>query len=374
MSSSLQVSTVRSEDPSIDNSQVIDPASPRISAYLSPPRKEPKSSLPALHEQSTECTQSASDDSVFDNVEDTRHTQQSVTGRAGGAYADNSTRHAHNDPTRHISNLGGPYPTRGRATNSQHFPPGTSRLEHSHSTSTSALVDDTATPSKQATNQQGARSSEAAASQATMQQNDTSSSNNKNQRGSIEESLGIDYARFEDEPEEMAAWVIHAALIGFFSLVCLSLILSFVVIQSYGFLTLVFLGFLIGFCIGLAIFVDRTILQKNEKLKPIRNKIASAVTTAKDVIREEISLFKKEWREFHLLLTNGEDDMDGANGEADKDDAYVNVDTTTTVPKKKKKSVIFKMAKPFLGVKKKLFKRKRKQEKTNQSSAAVELV
>lgn len=236
-----------------------------------------------------------------------------------------------------------------------------------HSTTAAVPVVETAEPSQQ-TSQQQASASEASL-QMTMQENRSSS--NKNQRGSIEETLGIDYARFDDEPEEMTAWVIHAALIGFFCLVCISLILAFVVIRSYGFLTLVFLGFLIGFCIGLAIFVDRTILQKNEKLKPIRNKIASAVTTAKHAIHEEINLFKNEWREF-LLLTNGEkeDDMGSANA---------NTDTgTTTVPKKKKKkSVLFKMAKPFLGAKKKLFKRKSKQQKTNQTSTAaagVELV
>lgn len=308
MSISLQVSTVRSEDLSIDNSQIIDQASPRNSVYLSP-RKQPMSSLPALHEQHTGSTQSSSGDSVFDNIEQTKHERP----------YDNSTRHAHNDPTRHVSNV----------------QPG--RLA----------------------NRYNPRSAPVASGLPPGQQRTLEASANR-----VEEALGIDYARFDEEPEEMTAWAIHAALIGFFSLVCLSLVLAFVVIHSYGFLTLLMLGVLVGFCIGLAIFVDRTVLQKNEKLKPIRNKIASAVTAAKNAIHEEIDSFKNEWREFDLLLTNGE--------EAESDGI-----TTAPPTKKKKKSVMFKMVRPFLGAKKKLFKRKRKQDNVSQSTssaAPVELV
>lgn len=168
----------------------------------------------------------------------------------------------------------------------------------------------------------------------------------------------------ENDHDDTAAWAINIALIFFLSLVCISVLLSFVVIKEYGFIALVFLSIMIIFVLFLAYFVDQTILKKNEKLRPVRNKIFVAVETFQQAMADEYHLFKEDWNEYQLLLTNGEEY--GNDGDERQQQS-------NTPKMKRKKSKFFKMVKPFLGAtKRKLFKRKKgtkKQNNNNQTTA-----
>jgi hypothetical protein len=313
----VSVSTVRSEDVSIDNSQMIDVSThTRKSATGFPsPRK---SMLPVLNEQGTDITHSS--DSLFSEDDDSKAppTNHCSTARY-------TTQQEHNSSTRHVSNL-------GHAQQQQHL----SRDPTRHTSNLAPLH--------------------------TLKSSISANLENFPEQGAPS-PFGVDYARLDEDTDQAAAWAIHIALILFCSLVCISLVLSFVVIHSYGFLTLFFMSVVVGFCLGLAWFVDKTVLQKNEKLKPIRNKIVVAMETAKHEIAEELDLFKNDWSEFHLLLTNAEytDEEEEENG------------TTQTTPKlKRKKSVLFKMVKPFLGGRRKLFKRKKNRSKTNDTKSMAQ--
>lgn len=321
----VSVSTTRSEDVSIDNSQVIEVSNrtrKSTSSYPSPrnsalsPSKSRKAPMPVLNEQGTASTHS-SDDSLFHRVDDDSEAPPI------NQYA---TQPTHNDPTRHVSNLGHAQSHQQQ----QHQVPRESSQRHvSSAIMHSPSIDNV--PEQEATS-----------------------------------PFGLDYTRLDEDSDQAAAWAIHVALILFCSLVFTSLVLSFVVIDNYGFLTLVILSVLVGFCLCLAWFVDKTVLQQNEKLKPIRNQIVVAVETAKQAVADELDLFKNDWSEFHLLLTNGED----TDEEEEK-----GVENAQATPKmKRKKSVLFKMVKPFLGGRRKLLKRKKNKNKSASSTTQVELV
>jgi hypothetical protein len=323
----VSVSTVRSEDVSIDNSQMIDVSThtrksvtgfpiPRNRVLL--PSNALKPLLPVLNEQGTDSTHTS--DSLFDEVEDSKAppTHHCSTARY-------TTQQAHDDSTRHVANLGHAQQQQQLSMEPTRHASNMAPL-HTSKSSISANLDNVP--------EQGATS-----------------------------PFGADYARLDEDTDQAAAWAIHIALILFCSLVCISLVLSFVVIDSYGFLTLFFMSVVVGFCLGLAWFVDKTVLQKNEKLKPIRNKIVVAMGTAKHAISEELDLFKNDWSEFHLLLTNAEytDQEEEGNG------------TSQTTPKlKRKKSVLFKMVKPFLGGGRKLFKRKKSRSEKNDTKSMAQ--
>lgn len=181
------------------------------------------------------------------------------------------------------------------------------------------------------------------------------------------ESLPQYQQMLEEDYDKTAAWAIHIALILFFSLVCISILLAFVVIHNYGFIALLLLSIMVLFVLFLAYFVDQTILKKNENLKPVRHKIVTALEKAHQAVVEEFHLFREDWHEYNLLLTNGEDPIQQAEQPSP---------TTTSTKMRRKKSKLFKLVKPFVG---KLFKRKRKKTNNNDSSeynppAAVELV
>jgi hypothetical protein len=149
-----------------------------------------------------------------------------------------------------------------------------------------------------------------------------------------------------EEADRVAAWAIHIALIFFCGLVIASVLISFTVIRKYGFVTLLALLTMLVFVGFLAAFVDRTILSKNPKLRPIRQKIAATIEATKGLLVEEYYLLLQDWNE-HLLLTQGQDQYQPYNEGS-------NNGTNTRLPSPsvvhgRKRSKIFKIVKPFLG-------------------------
>ena len=170
------------------------------------------------------------------------------------------------------------------------------------------------------------------------------------------------YKRLEQaDHEHIAAWAIHVALIGFCLLVLVAVLLSFLVISKYGFVTMCAMLMIILFFVFLMYFVDKTILKENKKLKPIRQKIVNVVQAAQQAVVEEYKLFQIDWNE-HYLITNGESE-DSADHETDEEQP-----SPGTPAKNKKQSAVFHMIKPLLRIRRKLFRRKRgnkQQESSN---------
>lgn len=164
--------------------------------------------------------------------------------------------------------------------------------------------------------------------------------------------------------DQVAAWAIHLALIFFASLVLAAVVLTVVVMRDYGFITFVLLMVILSFGAGLAWFVDQAVLSKNPNLRPIRRRILTVVKAAQQKIFEEYHLFVQDWKEHQLLLTEGST-FAGAGGYTAAEDAaapYFSAEgtpTSTVGARKKKKSRIFRLVKPFLGLKKKILLRRR---------------
>lgn len=164
----------------------------------------------------------------------------------------------------------------------------------------------------------------------------------------------------DESAEKAAAWAIHFALIFFCVLILTCVLLTFKVIRDYGFLTLVLMACVLAFCGFLACFVDSTILSENPKLKPVRQKIITVARTTKKLLEEEYHLFLNDWKEHHLFLKQfGEND-----GIGDHD-----LLPTTTTRTKRKKSKVFKMIKPLLGLRKKFGDKRRRRQNTTGASA-----
>lgn len=175
----------------------------------------------------------------------------------------------------------------------------------------------------------------------------------------------------EAEADRLAAWAIHVALIFFCGLVVASVLISFTVIRKYGFVALLGLMVMVTFVGFLAVFVDQTILSKNAKLRPIRQKIAAAVEATKGLLAEEYHLLMRDWNE-HLLLTQGEEQYQayqtGGEGGLNEPNGRL---PPPTVPLGRKRSKIFKMVKPLLGLKKKFFGGRRRRRDHQSSTVEV---
>jgi len=158
--------------------------------------------------------------------------------------------------------------------------------------------------------------------------------------------------------ERTTAWVIHLALIFFCGLVVACTALTFAVIQTYGFFTLTLMVVVIGFCAFLACFVDSTILSKNPKLRPVRQQILTVVHAIRRIIEDEYQMFVRDWKEEVLMITQGGENYNPAVTGDLVNGGDGNIPNTIPPQQKRKKSKIFKLVKPFLGLKKKLFKAK----------------
>ncbi len=158
------------------------------------------------------------------------------------------------------------------------------------------------------------------------------------------------YRRMEEESDRFAAWAIHVVLGIFCGLVLISVLLTFFVIQKYGLVAMMGLMLVLCFVVFLSWFVDKTILSKDAKLRPIRNKIIRVVDVAKQAVIEEFNLFQRDWNE-HYLLTN-EVSMD--EGSQHGDVPHENNPRSV----KKKRSAVFRMIKPAFRFGRKMFRGK----------------
>jgi hypothetical protein len=174
------------------------------------------------------------------------------------------------------------------------------------------------------------------------------------------------------DADRVAAWAIHIALIFFCGLVVASVLISFTVIRKYGFVTLLGLLTMLVFVGFLAVFVDQTILSKNPKLRPIRQKIAAAIEATKGLLVEEYHLLMQDWNE-HLLLTQGQEQYqaytDGGNSSYNNNNNNTRL-PSPSVPHGRKRSKLFKIVRPLLGLKTKLFGNKRRNRQQPSAGSA----
>jgi hypothetical protein len=169
----------------------------------------------------------------------------------------------------------------------------------------------------------------------------------------------------DQSAERAAAWAIHVCLIFFCALIVVCVLLTLSAVHNYSFVTLVLLTFVLLFCAFLACFVDSTILSQNPKLRPVRQKILTAVKVTRKLIEDEYRLFLRDWKESLMITEHGENCTAAENLMGD--------DETNAAPKRKK-SKVFKLIKPFLGLKKKI-RKGRRQKATNgavEGSAATD--
>jgi hypothetical protein len=160
----------------------------------------------------------------------------------------------------------------------------------------------------------------------------------------------IAYQRMEEESERFVAWAIHLVLGFFCGIVLLSSVMTFIVIENYGLVAMLGVVLVLCFTIFLFWFVDHTILSKDTKLRPIRQKIMHVVSVAKQAIAEEINLFKRDWNE-HFLLTNGS---------VDDEESCPSVPETSAPARKKRRSVIFRALKTPLQMGRRIFRGRKK--------------
>ena len=199
-----------------------------------------------------------------------------------------------------------------------------------------------------------------------------------------------------DSTEQIASYAIYGSLVVFGVLVIASIILAVRIIQQqYGFVAVFLITLIVGFWVGLITLVKH-LLQEEERLQPVRSKLQQMAHHVKALIKEEYDAFRAEYSEYTLLLKNGEEEEDGtatpmnANGQtsyvaANGDDDGLAPPSATSPSgaasptKKKRKSVVFRMVKPFLKVrntvaKKGFFRKKNKGNTTNDQQQEQQLV
>jgi hypothetical protein len=174
--------------------------------------------------------------------------------------------------------------------------------------------------------------------------------------------------------ERAAAWAIYIALIFFCILILACAVLTITVVHSYGFVTLVLMTFVIVFCASLVCFVDSTILSQNPKLKPVRQKIITVMRTTRKMLEDEYHLFIRDWKENLLITHDGEESFSrnvNENLMGDDDDCGMLRIPQPPQSKRRKKSKVFKLIRPLLGLKKKFGGKGRRQKKTKSATASA---
>lgn len=179
------------------------------------------------------------------------------------------------------------------------------------------------------------------------------------------ENLEINKPDVDESAERAAAWAIHIALIFFCALIIVCILLTISVVRNYGFVTWVLVTCIIVFFAFLTCFVDSTILSQNPKLRPVRQKIVTVVRATRKILEDEYQLFIRDWKETLLITQDGESFGQNTTENLMCDDA-----SGTTPQKKRKKSKVFKLIRPFLGLKKGMFKGKGRRQKTKNAAAS----
>jgi hypothetical protein len=171
----------------------------------------------------------------------------------------------------------------------------------------------------------------------------------------------MDHNHNHNDHQQLTSWAISLALILFGGLVGAAVLLAFLVLRDYGFIAISALCLVILLFVGLALFVHY-ILKQDARLEPVRRQLQGFAEHVQQLVQEEMVAFQSEWGHYDGLLTNG-------NGGGDDEDAG----TTTAAPNdqenpiicpslllepKRKKSVLFRMIRPFLNARKRVFGRR----------------
>jgi hypothetical protein len=180
-----------------------------------------------------------------------------------------------------------------------------------------------------------------------------------------------------DNDDRVAVWAVHAAMAFFCGLVAVAVILSFIVMRKFGLIALVGLMLVMAFVTFLACFVDQTILAKSSALRPVRQKVLAMVRAAPNLLVEEYQLFVTEYNEHVLLLTNGDGmGVVGKAAEKFRSSSPENINNRNSMPngadptflpeqasspRQRRKSRVFRVVKPLLGLKTKLLERRKNQ-------------
>lgn len=187
------------------------------------------------------------------------------------------------------------------------------------------------------------------------------------------DNLQIDEPKIDQRADRITAWAIHIALIFFCFLIITCVLLTFKVVSKYGFVTLVLVIFVIIFFAFMACFVDNTILYQNPKLRPVRQKILTVVKAARIILEDEYHLFIRDWKECLLITQGGESNCHNITENLVEDDSNKSsgiVRIPPTLQGQRKKSKMFKLIRPFLGLKKNLFREKRRRQKAKSAASS----
>mmetsp|Transcript_3764 Transcript_3764/g.9868 ORF Transcript_3764/g.9868 Transcript_3764/m.9868 type:complete len:408 (+) Transcript_3764:137-1360(+) len=201
---------------------------------------------------------------------------------------------------------------------------------------------------------------------------------NQQEKLSSADEISMDnIQKVEQEDEqgvgEFTASAIHIALFFLVALTiaCTSLVLS--VIRNYGFLTLVLVTIVISFCVFLACFVDSVVLSQNPNIRPVRQNIETVMRATRKILEDEYHLFMRDWKECLLLIQGPENyshnDTEGiVSGDSVNNSGMLHIPPTTHT--RRKKSKIFKLIRPLLGLKKNFSRRKKRQHESHSKSIA----
>ena len=177
----------------------------------------------------------------------------------------------------------------------------------------------------------------------------------------------------DENAERFTAWAIYIALFFLIVLIIACTLLVFSVIRNYGFVTLVLLTIVMVFFAFLACFVDSTLLSQNPNLRPVHQKIVTVMRTTRKILEDEYHLFIRDWKESLLLTQVPENCSHNDKEKIMSDDSTNNnglLQMPTSTQVRRKKSKVFKWIRPVLGLKKNLFRGKKRQHESQSSPIA----
>mmetsp|Transcript_17634 Transcript_17634/g.24873 ORF Transcript_17634/g.24873 Transcript_17634/m.24873 type:complete len:358 (+) Transcript_17634:45-1118(+) len=142
-----------------------------------------------------------------------------------------------------------------------------------------------------------------------------------------------------DAADHHVALIVHIALMFFFGLFVVAIIISGFLVSQYGFVSLVAIISLLTIVFGCTYFVMK-LLTSDAKLRPVQRKLRRWRAIAAAVVVQEIRNFQLDMNE-HLLLMDG--DVGGDNDSLDETNVGSDVKK-----KRKSRSIVFGFIKPLL--------------------------